>query len=118
MSFLFFFFSQDSTTEAQLLGNSQEASRDSYLEAMEELEEFLQKLDETYGTRSPAAPEPKLCVPLTSHEEDSQKGYLQNQVMNLLTHNVDLCMFEHPWDTFSAELTSTHVKAPDLSLET
>ena len=63
------------------------------LEAIEELEEFLQKLDETYGTRSPAAPEPKLCVPLTAHEEDSQKEYMQNQVMSLLTHNVDLCMF-------------------------
>lgn len=112
MNFLFFF--QDSTTEAQLLGNSQEASRDSYLEAIEELEEFLQKLDETYGTRSPAAPEPKLYVPLTAHEEDSQKESMQNQVMNLLTLNDDLCMFEHPWETFSAELTSTHAKALDL----
>ena len=110
------FFLQDFTTEDQVhwSGNSEEASRDSYLEAIEELEEFLQKLDETYGTRSPAAPEPKLYVPLTAHEEDSQKESMQNQVMNLLTHNDDLCMFEHPWDTFSAELTSTHAKALDL----
>ena len=111
---------QDFTTEDQVYwsGNREEASRDSYLETIEELEEFLQKLDEIYGTRSPAAPEPKPCVPPTAHEEDSQKESMQNEVMDLLIHNDDLRMFEHPWDTFSTELTSTHVKALDLPPET
>ena len=106
------FFLQDFTTEDQVYwsGNSEEA----YLEAIEELEEFLQKLDETHGTRSPAAPEAKPYVPPTAHEEDSQNESVQNEMMDLLTHNDDLRMFEHPWDTFSAELTSTHVKALDL----
>ncbi|XFF75674.1 hypothetical protein AB1E18_001893 [Capra hircus] len=73
--------SMDFTTEDQVYwsGNREEASRDSYLETIEELEEFLQKLDEIYGTRSPAAPEPKPCVPPTAHEEDSQKESMQNE---------------------------------------
>ena len=92
---------QDFTTEDQVYwsGNSEEA----YLEAIEELEEFLQKLDETHGTRSPAVPEAKPDVPPTAHEEDRRNESVQN-----------LRMFEHPRDTFSAELTSTHVKALDL----
>ncbi|XP_055442078.1 Kruppel-like factor 18 isoform X1 [Bubalus kerabau] len=69
----------DSTTEAQLSGNSQEASRDSYLEAMEELEAFFQELNDTYGTETSAAPEAELCAPLTAHEEDNQKEPMQNQ---------------------------------------
>lgn len=103
---------QDFTTEDQVYwsGNSEEA----YLEAIEELEEFLQKLDETHGTRSPAVPEAKPDVPPTAHEEDRRNESVQNEVMDLLTHNDDLRMFEHPRDTFSAELTSTHVKALDL----
>ncbi|MXQ88225.1 hypothetical protein E5288_WYG017109 [Bos mutus] len=102
----------DFTTEDQVYwsGNSEEA----YLEAIEELEEFLQKLDETHGTRSPAAPEAKPDVPPTAHEEDRRNESVQNEVMDLLTHNDYLRMFEHPRDTFSAELTSTHVKALDL----
>ena len=103
---------QDFTTEDQVYwsGNSEEA----YLEAIEELEEFLQKLDETHGTRSPAAPEAKPDVPPTAHEEDRRNESVQNEVMDLLTHNEYLRMFEHPRDTFSAELTSTHDKALDL----
>ncbi|MXQ99831.1 hypothetical protein E5288_WYG021428 [Bos mutus] len=69
----------DSTTEAQLSGNSQEASGDSYLDAMEELEAFFQELNDTYGTETSAAPEAELCVPLTAHEEDNQKEPMQNQ---------------------------------------
>ena len=90
MNFLFFFFFQDSTTEAQLSGNSQEASRDSYLEAMEELEAFFQELNDTYGTETSAAPEAELCAPLTAHEEDNQKEPMQNQVKRLWTHSGDL----------------------------
>ena len=91
-------FLQDFTTEDQVYwsGNSEEA----YLEAIEELEEFLQKLDETHGTRSPAAPEAKPGVPPTAHEEDHRNESVQNEVMDLLTHNDDLCMFCHPWDSF------------------
>ena len=92
MNFLFFFFFKDSAIEAQLLGNSQEASRDSYLEAMEKLEAFFHELNDTYGTENSAAPEAELCAPLTAHEEDSQKESMQNQVKNLLTHNDDLYM--------------------------
>ena len=85
---------QDFTTEDQVYwsGNSEEA----YLEAIEELEEFLQKLDETHGTRSPAVPEAKPDVPPTAHEEDRRNESVQNEVMDLLTHNDDLCI-QYSW---------------------
>ena len=42
-------------------------------------------MNETYDTRTPAAPEPELYVPLTARDEDGQKESMQNQVMNPLT---------------------------------
>ena len=79
-------FLQNPTTEdlVQLSGNSKGVSRDSYLQTIEEIEAFLQDINGTHEARSPAAPEPELYVPLTAHDEDSQKESIQNQVMNFL----------------------------------
>ncbi|TKC45108.1 hypothetical protein EI555_001570 [Monodon monoceros] len=72
---------QNPTTEdlVHLSGNSKGVSRDSYLQTIEEIEAFLQDINETPEARCPAAPEPELYVPLTAHEEDSQKESIQNQ---------------------------------------
>ena len=56
----------------------------SYFPTLEDIEEFLQEVNETYKTRSLAAPESELCVPLTARDDVSQKESLQKQVMNLL----------------------------------
>ena len=53
----------------------------SYFPTLEDIEEFLQEVNETYRTRIPAAPESDLCVPLTAHDDVSQKESLQKQVM-------------------------------------
>ncbi|EQB77481.1 hypothetical protein CB1_000365069 [Camelus ferus] len=72
----------DLTTEdlVQLSGNSKEASGDSFLWTLEEIEEFLQDFNEMHEARIPAASQPELHVPLITHDEDSQKVSLQNQV--------------------------------------
>ncbi|KAB0405698.1 hypothetical protein E2I00_015750, partial [Balaenoptera physalus] len=72
---------QNPTTEdlVQLSGNSKGVSRGSYLQTIEEIEAFLQDINGTHEARSPAAPEPELYVPLTAHDEDSQKESIQNQ---------------------------------------
>ena len=74
---------QDLTNEdqVQLSGNGKEASGDSYLQAIEEIEAFYQYLNEKYKAGTPAAPEPELYVPMTDHDENSQKESIQNQVM-------------------------------------
>lgn len=79
-------FLQNSPTEdlIQLSGNSKGVSRDSYLQTIEEIEAFLQDINEIHEARCPAAPEPELYVPPTAHNEDSQKESIQNQVMNFL----------------------------------
>ena len=56
----------------------------SYFPTLEDIEEFLQEVNEIHKTRSPAAPESDVCVPLTAHDDVSQKESLQKQVMNFL----------------------------------
>lgn len=80
---------ENPTTEdlVQSSGNSKEASTNSFFLTPEGIEEFLQDINETYDTRTPAAPEPELYVPLTARDEDSQKESIQNEVTSFQERN-------------------------------
>ena len=77
---------QDTTIEdlVQVSGNSKEVLRFSYLQTVEEIKAFLWEANETHKARTPADPDPELCVLLTAQEEDGQKESMKNQVMNPL----------------------------------
>lgn len=60
---------------------------DSFLQTVEEIEELLQDLSETFKTRTPAVPEPQLYMPLTVHDEDGQHESPQNEVVTPEAHS-------------------------------
>lgn len=68
----------------QLSSNSKETSTDSFLQTVEEIEEFLKDVSETYKARTSAAPEQQLDKPPTAHGEDNQQESTQ-RVMTPLT---------------------------------
>ncbi|XP_014385836.1 PREDICTED: Krueppel-like factor 17 [Myotis brandtii] len=72
----------DPTAEdpVQLSGNCQETHP-----LPQEIEEFVLEFSETHESRTPAAPEPQICMPLTARGEESQPESAQNQVMAPLT---------------------------------
>ncbi|XP_053060233.1 Kruppel-like factor 18 [Acinonyx jubatus] len=75
----------DPTAEdpVQLPSNSKETSVDSFLQTVEEIEEFLKDVSETYKAKMSAAPEPQLHIPLADHGEDSQHESTQRMMTPL-----------------------------------
>ncbi|TEA37081.1 hypothetical protein DBR06_SOUSAS210247, partial [Sousa chinensis] len=59
----------------------------SFFLTLEDIDEFLQDINEIHEARTPAAPESELYVPLTACDEDSQKESMQNQVTSFDERN-------------------------------
>ncbi|XP_036174221.1 Kruppel-like factor 18 [Myotis myotis] len=60
----------------QLSGNCQETHP-----LPQEIVEFVLEFSETHESRTPAAPEPQICMPLTARGDECQHESIQNQVM-------------------------------------
>ena len=69
----------------------------SFFVTLEDIEEFLQEINEIHEAKTPATPESELCVPLTAHDEVSQMESMQNQVMNLLRPTMKIYACSHIW---------------------
>lgn len=86
----------------------------SLLQTLEEIDELLQDLSETPESRTPAAPEPQLYIPLNAHGEDSQYEPIQNQATTPSTPTMISACSNIPETVLVQNSSTNPVKALDV----
>ncbi|XP_038413568.1 Kruppel-like factor 18 isoform X1 [Canis lupus familiaris] len=94
--------------------SSRETSMDSLPQTIEEIEEFLKEVSESYKARTAAAPEPQIYTPLTAYGEDNQNESAQRVMTPLKSTMMISACSNNPGTVLVQNSTTPTVKALDM----